>query len=569
MRNVRQTSRSGNPSCISAIRNAPCSSEPIPSACCACVVGRRGSSARPTISRVTTTSLHPRRLAVVAATALAIPIAGCGGSDSSSGAGASDPAKAIPASAFLYVEANVRPTGKERTDLEAALRKILRTSDPGAKIKELVDKAGKDTGQTFDKDIKPWLGEKAGIAFTGYTRGELTGALVASSTDDDKARTAVEGDKDFKTKRSFEGADYRVDAQGTAAGVIKHFFVLGDEPAVKQIAHVLNKGGDSLATNVDLQDARKKVGGRPGFMFVDLQSLLRTAAGSAGSTLGPSELSAINGVLKRFRAFGVGIGADAQALRMSVATLGEGAAAGNGPGGALPLDKAPAASWLAFTQSDIGKSISDVLDSLKNVNSGSGGGTVSDAITQFETATGLKVKEDLLSWMGDAGLFVEGDSLPALSGALVIQSTDPAKTKAAITKLKRLLRQFGQNAGPPPPGTSDGFSIPLNSGGVSSVQIGLAGSRFVIAIGKQALRDALHPSSTLGSSATFQSAKGLLGSSAKPSFYLDWRTVTRYLSLAARNDPSFAKAKPYLDAFTAVIGGGSGDRTAEIAIGLK
>jgi len=186
---------------------------------------------------------------------------------------------------------------------------------------------------------------------------------------------------------------------------------------------------------------------------VDLQALLRTVAGSAGSSLGPSELSAINGVFKRFRAFGVGIGADAQAIRMSVATLGEGAAPGNGPGSALPLEKAPGASWLAFTQSDIGKSISGVLDSLKNVNSGSGGGTVSDAITQFETATGLKVKEDLLSWMGDAGLFVEGDSLPALTGALVIQSTDPAKTRAAITKIKGLMRQFNQRPGAVPPGT--------------------------------------------------------------------------------------------------------------------
>jgi hypothetical protein len=520
---------------------------------------------------VTPTLLSPRRLAVLAATALAIPAAGCGSSsDSSSGGGANDPAKAIPAAAPFYLEATVSPTGKQRTDLEAAARKVLRTNDPAAKVKELIDKAGKQQGKSYDKDIKPWLGEKAAVAITGYTAGQPQFAVVVNSTDDAKAGELIAGDSSYKTKRSFEGTDYRYDpTDKTAAAVVKHYLVIGSEPSFKQVAHLLDKGGDSLASNVDLQDARKKVGGRPGFMFVDLQALLRTVAGSAGSSLGPSELSAINGVFKRFRAFGVGIGADAQALRMSVATLGEGAAAGNGPGSALPLDKAPAASWLAFTQSDIGKSISGVLDSLKNVNSGSGGGTVSDAITQFETATGLKVKEDLLSWMGDAGLFVEGDSLPALSGALVIQSTDPARTKAAITKLKGLLRQFGQNAGPPPPGTSDGFSIPLNSGGVSSVQIGLAGSRFVIAIGKQALRDAIHPSSTLGSSATFQSAKGLLGAGAKPSFYLDWRTVTRFISLAARNDPSFAKAKPYLDAFTAVIGGGSGDRTAEIAIGLK
>ncbi len=518
---------------------------------------------------MTTTSLTPRRLAILAATALAIPAAGCGSSsDRASGGGANDPAKAIPAAAPFYLEATIRPTGKQRTDLEAALRKILRTNDPGAKITALIDKSSK-TGQTYEKDVKPWLGDKAAIAVTGFSGGSADWAVVVNSTDDGKARKALENEPGYGTKRSFEGTDYRYSTkEKTAQGVLEHYAVAGSEAGFRQVAHLLGKGGESLASNVDLQDARKKVGGRPGFMFVDLQALLRSAAGSAGSSLSPAELSAINGVFKRFRAFGVGIGADAQAIRMSVATLGEGSAAGNGPGSALPLEQAPGGSWLAFTQSDIGKSISGVLDSLKDVNSGSGGGTVSDAITQFETATGLKVKEDLLSWMGDAGLFVEGDSLPALGGALVIQSTDPAKTRAAITKLKGLLRQFNQHVGPAPAGTSDGFSIPLGSS-LPPAQIGLAGSRFVIAVGKKALRDAIHPASTLGSSATFQGAKGLLGASAKPSFYLDFRTVTRFISLAAHNSASFAKAKPYLDAFTAVIGGGSGDRTAEIAIGLK
>jgi hypothetical protein len=302
-------------------------------------------------------------------------------------------------------------------------------------------------------------------------------------------------------------------------------------------------------------------------MFVDLQGLLRTVAGSAASNLGPSQLSAINGLFKDFRAFGVGIGADAQAVRLDVASIGSGAATGAGPGTALPLEQAPGGAWLAFTQKDIGKTISGFLDRLKNANSGSGGGTIADTITQFETATGLKVSDDLLSWMGDAGLFVEGDSLPALGGALVIQSTDPAKTRTAIGKIKRLLTQFNQRPGAPPPGTSAGFT--LAAGGGKNVLVGLAGSRFVVAFGQKALRDAIHPASTLSSSATFKSASGLLGSSAKPSFYLDFQTLTRFITLVAGNDAGFAKAKPYLDAFTAVIGGGSGGGKAEVAIGLK
>jgi hypothetical protein len=500
-----------------------------------------------------------RRLAVLAAAAFAVPIAGCGSSSSSSGGGAGDPAKAIPASAPVYLEATIQPTGKQRTDLEAAGRKVLRTGDPAAKIKELIDKAAKKEGKSFDKDIKPWLGSKAAIAVTSMAAGQPQFAVVVDSTDDAKARKLIEDDSSYKTKRSFEGTDYRFDPKdGTAGGVIKHYLVIASEPSFKQVATLLGKGGDSLAGNKDLQAARAKVGGRPGFAFVDLRGLVRTIAADGSANLGPTELAALDSVFKRFRAFGVGASADAQAVRLSVASLGPGSGTGRGPGAALPLEQAPGAAWLAFTQKDIGKTIAGVLQ---------GGGTISDTIAQFEVASGLKLKEDLLSWMGDAAFFVEGDSLPALGGALVVQSTDPAKTRAAILKIKGLLRQFNQPVGATPPGTSPGFTLKVGAR-VAPLQIGLAGSRFVIALGKTALRDAIQPTSTLGSKASFRSASGLLGATAKPSFYLDLQTVTRFIGLMAASSPSFQKAKPYLDAFTAAIGGGAGGQT-EIAIGLK
>jgi Protein of unknown function (DUF3352) len=518
---------------------------------------------RPTIRRVTTTlSLSPRRLAVLAATAIAIPIAGCGSSDSSS-SGNTDPAKAIPASAPFYLEATVRPDGKQRTDVEAALKKILRTDDPGAKIKELINKEASKDGGSYEKDIEPWLGDKAAVAITSLA-GESQAVVVVNSTDDSKAEDSLAKEHDYSEKRSYEGTDYRYDpSDKSAATVTEGFAVIGDEAAVKQVIDVLDKGGDSLASNADLQDAREKVGGQPGFMFVEMQNLMRSAVGSAGSTLGPQELSTINNLFKRLRAIGVGIGADAQAIRMNLTSIGEGSGAGSGPGSSLPLDKAPGDSWLAFTQSDVGKSIQGVLDSLKD-------SSTSDQITQLETATGLNVKEDLLSWMGDAAFFVEGDSVPSIGGALVVQSTDPAKTRTAITKIKRLFGTFGgSKLGPAPAGASAGFSMDLGNGARKPLLVGLADSRFVIAYGAKAFHDATNPSSTLSSNSTFQGAQGLLGSSAKPSFFMDWPTVVRFITLAGAGDPRFQQAKPYLDAFTAIIGGGSGDRKAEVAIGLK
>jgi Protein of unknown function (DUF3352) len=542
-----------NRPCRKPIRNVLCTDEAIPSAACA-------SACALALAAVTTTLRPPARLALAAVAAIALPLAGCGsGGNGGSGAGANDPAKAIPASAPFYLEATVHPTGKDKADLEAAGRKILRTNDPAAKLRALIDQSGRKQGKTYEKDIQPWLGDKAAVAITGFAAGQPEFAVVVDSTDDGKAADEVNSDSTYKEKRSFEGTDYRFNAKdGTAAGVLKHYLVIASEPAFKQVVHLLDKGGDSLATNQDLVDARSATGNRPGFMFVDLQGLLRTVAGSAASNIGSAQLSALNGIFEHFRAFGVGISADAQAVRMTVASIGA-KSSGNGPATVLPLDKAPGDAWLAISQKDIGSAIQSVLGSL---------GGASGSISQLETATGLKVKQDLLSWMGDANLFVEGDSVPALGGALVVQSTDPAKTRVAIAKLKRLLTQFNQHPGGAPAGTSDGFTIPLGSGG-KKLLIGLAGNRFVIAVGAQALRDAIHPSSTLSSNANFQSASGLLGSAAKPSFYLNFQTVTRFIALASNGSASFAKAKPYLDAFTALVGGGSGPGKAEIALGLK
>ena len=179
---------------------------------------------------------------------------------------------------------------------------------------------------------------------------------------------------------------------------------------------MLDKGGDALASNADLQDAREKVGGQPGFMFVEMQNLLRVRRRAAPArALGPQELSTINNLFKRFRAIGVGIGADAQAIRMNLTSIGGAAAPGNGPGSSLPLDKAPGDAWLAFDaerrrQVDPGRARLPGRTRQR--------GRPDHA--QFETATGLNVKEDLLSWMGDAAFFVEGDSVPSLGGALVV-----------------------------------------------------------------------------------------------------------------------------------------------------
>ena len=103
--------------------------------------------------------LRDVRLAVVLL--LLALLAGCGGSGSGAGDG-EDPASAVPANAPLYMEASVRPEGDTRDHALDALGKILQTDDPQAKIDELLEKAFAEADEpkiTYEKDIKPWLGE--------------------------------------------------------------------------------------------------------------------------------------------------------------------------------------------------------------------------------------------------------------------------------------------------------------------------------------------------------------------------------------------------------------------------
>src|SRR5215207_9313118 len=88
-----------------------------------------------------------------------------------------------------------RPQGDQRDDVLDAAGKVLRTDDPEAKIRALIDEALKEAenpGTSYEKDIEPWLGEKAGVWVTGVY-GDKPGyvALIAAK-DTDKAQEAID-----------------------------------------------------------------------------------------------------------------------------------------------------------------------------------------------------------------------------------------------------------------------------------------------------------------------------------------------------------------------------------------
>jgi hypothetical protein len=517
-------------------------------------------------------SLLPRlAVAFAAVAAVAVPIAGCGDSSSSSSGGGNagaDPAAFLPASAPVYVEAQVQPTGDLKANATTIAGKILRTGDPGGKIVELIDKGLKDDGASYAKDIAPWLGQRAGVAITGIGAGGKDPDVVAAiaSRDDDAAQKFVDG-RPGGSSRTYRGVAYRYKADGDlAVAVVDHAVVVGTEPGFESAIDA--RSGDALAESAVFKKARATVGTDGlGFAYADPGRFFDLAAGAVSGGAGGGAASGAQ--LKMFKGLLTGSGLQSvaakldvagNALRIDAAAIGVKAPLSGGDGGPDAAAAVPAGSWLSIGVGDVGATITKAIGSLGA--SGATGGIDPETLMQgLKSQLGVDVDKDLLSWMGDAALFVRGTSMSDLGGALVVKSKDPAASQKAIGSLRKLLGALNVKTsalGGAGSSGASGFSVsvgPLPS----DISVAAKDDKFVIAYGKDALRDALSGGgSTLGDSTPFKTAAGLLDG-AKPSLFVDTPQVVKLLSSILGDDEGFLKAKPTLEVFGPAAAGVSSD----------
>jgi Protein of unknown function (DUF3352) len=509
-------------------------------------------------------------LALLGALISAIAI-GCGSSSSSGGD--DDPAALIPANAPVYAEATLRPEGKVGADLEAALKKILRTEDPGAKIQKAFDESGKSDGVTYKEDIEPWLGERAAVAVTALHGGDDADFVaVVNSKDDGKAEDALKKAKGDFVDRSYKDVDYRFDRkEKTAVGVFAHSVVVGTEGGFK--AAVDASKGDSLADSNGLRGVRSKVEQeRVGLLYLDIDALLQAISATTGSQ---PEVGALLQSLTSAapKTIGAALQAQPDALRIDAVSLGTPKSSSSGASGADIVATLPGNSWLALGTGKVGERIAGVLDTIGNAGGITGVG-VNALLGQFQKQTGLDLRKDVLSWMGDAGVFVAGTTVAELGGALIVKTSDPAKTKEVIGVLRRLARQAGgaRIESLSAQGVDEGFTVVPADG--PRVDVALAGEKFIVSVGSRtALKEAISPSQALGSAPAFTAAAGKLGGGLRPSFYLDFQQVVGLIEGFVGNEPDFQKAKPYLDTFGAVLAGakdeGDGVTRARFVVTLK
>jgi hypothetical protein len=344
---------------------------------------------------------------------IAVALAACGGAG---GAADADPAKAVPAGTAMYFEGVVRPEGDQREDVLDAAGKVMRTDDPEAKIRELLAKAQAESeGPKFDydKDVAPWLGEKAGVWVTGVDKDEPGYAAVVATKDTEAAQEALDKEaKEEKTnkERSYDGVDYMVDEDGVAAGIVGDYVVAGTEPEFKRTVKA-EQGGDVLADDKKFKGVVDELEeDRLGFFYIDLKPVFEQAIkNDPNAARQAQQLRAIFPVDK-LEPMGGALLADGDRIAFDTLMRGPGVTALRvfapffGTGETPLVAELPGDAWAAYGAPNVGPG----LKSLFTQVAGAFGGAA--ATQQLQQQYGIDLERDIFSWIGDIGVWVRGSA---------------------------------------------------------------------------------------------------------------------------------------------------------------
>jgi hypothetical protein len=564
----------------------------------------------------------------LALVAIALAGAGCGSSPSGTSI---DPAGAVPASAAVYAGAIVRPEGSLQAAARASGRALTHQADPYLRLLGALQTPGAPA-PNFDHDVAPWLGPRAGVFLSaGGSDGEaavarlltlveqgllgkssgsgsfpfaahsVEGALVLDTRDSAKARSFVQGLAKHAGAQtaSYRGISYQV-ANGIAFAIVARLVVIGTEPAVHSVIDTTSGGGLSLAHSpgyAKLQSsapsgALAHLYANPGAFSEAAKDARVSGATSVLSLLAGQRLLDVSLVPA---ASSLAVDVDAAAVTPGASGSSGGLFAGGAEAGQA-LGALPGESWLAVGLADVGKTLSSntqALAGLSSLGSLLGG-------SSSESSSGLNVKgllegllkplralgsgsaqsrQALTSWMGSAGLFASGTGLLELKGGVVIDSKDPALSRAAVGKLAALLRKGG--------GSAQKTSIPGTDAAIAAHLTGLpvvldiadgrdasGNTKFVIGIGEQSVTAALNPSATMSGSAALGSSAAALGEGIQPSAIVEFPTLLGLLEgIGLSEDPTVSPFVPYLRSVTTLSAGGkslgNGIERFRLVLGLQ
>lgn len=473
----------------------------------------------------------------------------------------------VPSGAIGYANVFIRPSNDQRRALDSLLKKfpgIDTTDEAIEKITDLLDKALAEGGMSYEDDVEPWLGDQMAAFFAGGGTPDVPNfAVLVESKNDGELQDFIdkvaEDDGVVLEEKTYEGETYQMEEGGDepfAVAVLDGFFVGGTEGAIKSVI-------DTRAGDETLADDEKFVSATDpleddwiGLFYLDGAAFFEEIGAAAG--YGPAEMAMLET-----------LGLDQQEPQAGILYATESSIAFESTGGFTPagitgdlakvaaapglVPELPSETWAAFSLPQLGDFVNGLFDLFQSIP----GFERSQVEDMFYGETGLRLQEDVLSWMEDAGVFVQGTSIQSIGGGLVIESNDPDKTAQVLERLRDIVREQGIQARPETAGGLEGFSVQLP--GVPAPIYALGGDRLVIGYGDAAL-EAATGDETLRDSEAFAAAQEAIGNDFNISFYIDVDGAQRFGEAVATfsGDPMGTyeqKVKPYVDVFTHVVVG--------------
>jgi len=483
-----------------------------------------------------------------------IVFAGCGGDDSSSSGGAAgaDPATAIPAGVPVYIEAVMRPEGEQGDNARELLERFLGDKSIADLIDEELEKEGE--GQTYAEDIEPWLGARSAIGVTDLAADEPSFVAAVAVTDAEAAETAIGEFENTEKGAVYEDVQiYTSSSDDSFVGVTDEFAIITETEAGLEEA-IDGLGDKSLAEDPRFEEAMAKLPEeRLGALYLDTQAFGDAIA--ADETLEPAAKGILDQVFGEGPPLTAALTAEPDAatiesrLPSSVLTALGPFATGTAP--EIVAD-APAGTWGVVGYTDVGETLRTTLETFAGAL---GGAALSG---QLEAQTGLNLDRDIFSWIGDMSVFVRGETVDTLDGAIVIEASDQDAAAAAFPRIIAAARESGAPVAPAQvDGADQAFSVPLPDA-PGPIVMATNGELVVLSLGEQAAQDALDPTETIADSGLYERAKGAVDGIA-PATIFDFSTILSIAEAEGSTDADYEEAKPYLEQLDLLVAGAEQD----------
>ncbi|HEX5594211.1 MAG TPA: DUF3352 domain-containing protein [Solirubrobacterales bacterium] len=511
-------------------------------------------------------------LPALLASLVALFAAGCGGGDSSGGS--SDAATLAPATAPIFIDFTIRPEGATKTNIEELAKKLAGIDDLGGLIVEELESSASEDGEEFDfeKEVEPWLGERAGLFLQEYEEEDFEGYGAAiQAEDEDAAREFVdkqiEADEESAEDGSYEGVDFKVQEDETTIGVFDGFVVFAENEAIFKTM-VDASGGDNLAGESAFTDAMGSVPDESAAdVFVDIGGLIEEAGSEIDSNtqafldsvgIEPREATAVASLVP---------GSDNVEIDLSSNVSGD-----NPPSGDASelLGSLPGTSVAALASDEFGKRFNEAIDKIDE--QGIPGEVPPHQLKKALKQAGVDL-EAIAGSIGDVGLYVTGNSEKTLAGALVMEAEDETQATNTVSNIGLFLRKAGVPGVTKISEGATGFSIRSPELGRQPVVVAAKGDRIVIGYGLASALSAFEESNkTLADNPAFKEAESALGGTPVTAFVDGAAALNLAQAMVPAGEEEFEEAEQYLRKidYMALGSEASGDlATAKLIVGVK